>query len=233
MPGIEGLTLPIVIGTAIIDSINPCAIGVLILLVATLLQLTHDKKKMLFLGSVYVAVVYITYLLAGLGLIWFQGILIALGVSIYVGLFIGIITIILGIIEIKDFFWYGQGFSLAIPPQYAELIKKKMKKVTFAGAIFLGALVALVELPCTGGPYLAITAVLAKQFNFTALIYLLIYNFIFVLPLIIILLLAYFGIASESMKKWKESNKKWMRLGTGLLLVGLGIFLILYYLNYI
>ena len=108
-----------------------------------------------------------------------------------------------------------------------------MKKVTFAGAIFLGALVALVELPCTGGPYLAITAVLAKQFNFTALIYLLIYNFIFVLPLIIILLLAYFGIASESMKKWKESNKKWMRLGTGLLLVGLGIFLILYYLNYI
>ena len=85
MPGIEGLTLPIVIGTAIIDSINPCAIGVLILLVATLLQLTHDKKKMLFLGSVYVAVVYITYLLAGLGLIWFQGILIALGVSIYVG----------------------------------------------------------------------------------------------------------------------------------------------------
>src|SRR3989339_705587 len=163
MVGIQELTLPIVVGTAIIDSINPCAIGVLILLVATLLQMTHDRKKMLFLGTIYIAVVYVTYLLAGLGLIWFQGFLIQQGLSIYLGVFLGLLIIALGIVEIKDFFWYGKGFSLSIPPQYAELIKEKSKDVTVAGAVFLGALVAMVELPCTGGPYLAITAVLAKQ----------------------------------------------------------------------
>ena len=233
MVGIQELTLPIVVGTAIIDSINPCAIGVLILLVATLLQMTHDRKKMLFLGTIYIAVVYVTYLLAGLGLIWFQGFLIQQGLSIYLGVFLGLLMIALGIVEIKDFFWYGKGFSLSIPPQYAELIKEKSKDVTVAGAVFLGALVAMVELPCTGGPYLAITAVLAKQFDPAAFIYLVIYNFIFVLPLIIILLLAYSGVAINVMKDWKQSNRKWMRLGAGLLLLGLGVFLMLYYMNYI
>ena len=233
MVGFEELTLPIVIGTAIIDSINPCAIGVMLLLVASLMQISQDKKRMLMIGGIYISVVFITYLLAGLGLIWFQSFLIELGFAIYVGFAVGILSIILGIVEIKDFFWYGKGFSLSIPPQYAATIKEKVKKVSAPGAIVLGALVAAVELPCTGGPYLAITALLAKQFDLTAVIYLAIYNFIFVLPLIIIVLLAFLGLSPERMKSWKQENKRWMRLFIGLLLIGLGIFLIWYYSTFI
>ena len=152
MVSVESLTLPIVLGTAAVDSINPCAIGVLILLVASLLGLAKDKNRMLKIGLIYITVVYITYLLAGLGLIWFQSVLITLGVSLYVGVFIGLLTIFFGMIEIKDFFWYGKGFSLQIDPKYAEMIKEKVKKVSTLGAIFLGALVAVVEHPFTGGP---------------------------------------------------------------------------------
>ncbi len=232
MISIESVTLPIILATAAVDSINPCAIGVLILLVASLLGLAKDKGRMLKIGLIYITVVYLTYMLAGLGLIWFQSILITLGVSLYVGVAIGLITIFFGLVEVKDFFWYGKGFSLQIDPKYAKMIKEKAKKVSTVGAIFLGALVAVVELPCTGGPYLAITALLAQRFDWTALVYLLIYNFIFVLPLIIILLLAYFGVSPKTMKSWKQSNRKWMRLGIGMVLILLGLFIIGFYLNW-
>jgi cytochrome c biogenesis protein CcdA len=167
-----------------------------------------------------------------LGLIWFQSFLITLGFSLIIGVLVGLLSIFAGIVEIKDFFWYGQGFSLQIPPKYAKLIKEKSKHVTTWGAVFLGALVAMVELPCTGGPYLVITALLAQRFDLTAIFYMLIYNFIFVLPLLIILVLAYFGVSTKSMKKWKQSKRKWMRLGMGILLVLLGIFIIGYYLKW-
>ena len=63
--------------------------------------------------------------------------------------------------------------------------------------------------------------------------YLILYNFIFVLPLIIILLLVYFGARAKKMQKWKNKNRKWMRLFTGLIMVGLGVLLILFSLNII
>ena len=232
MISVESLTLPIVLGAAIVDSINPCAIGVLLLLVASLTQFVHDKKRMLLIGLIYIAVVFFTYLVAGLGLIWFQSYLIQLGVSLYVGVFIGLISIFFGVIEIKDFFWYGKGFSLQIAPKYAEEIKQKVKKVSVPGAIVLGALVAVVELPCTGGPYLAITALLAQQFDLTAMMYLAVYNFIFVLPLLIILALSYFGISTKRMKAWKQSKRKWMRLALGVLLIVLGLFIIGFYMGW-
>ena len=59
---LEQVTLPLVIITALIDSINPCAIGVLLLLVATLVQVAHDKKKLLVIGFIYIFFVFITYI---------------------------------------------------------------------------------------------------------------------------------------------------------------------------
>src|SRR3989344_5602345 len=165
-------TLPVVILTALVDSINPCAIGVLILLIGTLLFLSKDKGKMLFTGLIYIIAVYVTYFLAGVGLLFFlQNIgasivtlplLGVIAVSSLIGVIVAIIVIIGGLIEIKDFFWYGKGFSLSISPKNAGRIKKYMKNLTIPGTILLGIFVAGVELPCTGGPYLAITTLLSK-----------------------------------------------------------------------
>src|SRR3989344_5667561 len=63
------VTWPVIITTALVDSINPCAIGVLILLISTLLAMSHDKKRMLAVGSIYIAAIYIVYFLAGIGLL--------------------------------------------------------------------------------------------------------------------------------------------------------------------
>lgn len=214
-----------VITTALVDSINPCAIGVLILLISTLLSLSKNKKRMLFVGMVYLTVVYVTYFLAGLGLLYFIQQFHAANTVAYIA---AVIVIILGIIEVKDFYWYGRGFSLTIPKSQIGRIKRYAAKASIPGVIALGFLVAAVELPCTGGPYLAITTLLAKDFNWTGFWYLALYNFIFVLPLLVILIGVYSTLTVTHVENWKSKYRKWMRLFTGLVMIALGILLILY-----
>src|SRR3989344_2625669 len=212
------ITWPVIITTALVDSINPCAIGVLILLMSTLIAIHNDKRRMLFVGLIYILAVYITYFLAGIGLLLFiQRLNIAQPLSIFVG---GLV-IVLGLLEVKDFFWYGKGISLKIASRYVTYIEKRAKNLTIWGAIALGAFVSAVELPCTGGPYLAITTWIAqsKVIPVKALVYLLVYNFIFVLPLILILALVYFGAKVQKIKKWKQDYRRWMRLAIGLVLI--------------
>ena len=219
-------TWPVVITTALIDSINPCAIGVLVILIATLLELSDDKKKMLKVGLIYITVIFLTYLAAGFGLLVFIQ---RLNIGQPLSFIVGAIVIILGFIEIKDFFWYGKGISLQIPKKHAKKIMKRIKNITLPGSIVLGMLVAAVELPCTGGPYLAITTILARiGISLPVFFMLFVYNFIFVLPLLVILLLVTFGLDVKIVKNWKDDKKKWMRLFMGLIMISLGVLLILW-----
>lgn len=223
------LTWPIVLGAAAVDSINPCAIGVLLLLLAVLIRKSKHKEEIIRISSIYIASVYIVYMLSGLGLIWFQSFLIQLGFAAILGTLVGILVILGGLVEIKDFFWYGKGFSLMIPAKYSKEIENRIAHISAGSAIALGIFVAMVELPCTGGPYLAITTLLAKQFDISAIIYLLVYNVIFVLPLAIMAAIAYFHGNVANMLNWKQKQRKWMRLLTGIIMVALGFFLIYYY----
>lgn len=217
--------LSTVIFTAAIDSINPCAIGVLILLISTVIATSQTKRKMITLGLAYIGAVFVTYLLAGIGLMAFFT-TIPQYLAEYISILVGVVIVIAGIVEFKDFFWYGQGFSLAIPPEMAKRIHDYAQNLSVPGMIFLGAFVSAVELPCTGAPYLAIILVLKQQFDFTALLLLILYNFIFVLPLLTILALATAGMKITEIKMWKERNRPYMRLLTGLLLFALGWMLI-------
>lgn len=214
-----------VLVTALIDSINPCAIGVLVLLISALVVLHEDKKKLLMTGLIYIAAVFVTYFLAGLGLLT---VIHQLQIGEMIGIMVGFLVIFLGFVELKDAFWHGKGFSLGIPPSQVERVKKHVENVTVPGAIVLGMLVSAVELPCTGGPYLAITTILAEKFDGIAVLYLFIYNLIFVLPLAVIVGLAYFGTTAMDVKNWKDKYKKWMRISAGLLMIALGVLLILF-----
>lgn len=227
---LQDVRLPAVIITALVDSINPCAIGVLILLISTLVSLMNDKKRMLFVGFVYVAAVYVTYFLAGLGLLT---IIQKLDLAQFVGLLVGVVIVVMGLIEMKDYFKGNGNFTFSINPKYTDKIKQMALKATVPGVILMGIFVAAVELPCTGGPYLAITALLSKRFDWLAFVYLIVYNFIFVLPLIVIVGLAYLGMTTGKLKEWKDKNRRCMKLASGLLMLFLGLFLILFALDVI
>ena len=215
-----------VVITALIDSINPCAIGVMILMISVLMASKKSTARMVALGSLYIASVATVYFLAGLGLTYvFANI--PLFITEYIAIVVGFLIILAGILEIKDFFWYGKGFSLQIPAKFAKQMHSKASRTTIPGVIALGAFVSAVELPCTGAPYLAIITLLSQYFDFTAFMLLVLYNILFVSPLIVILGLVATGTKLYKVKKWKQEQKGLMRLMIGLLLVGMGWLLML------
>lgn len=219
------VTLPLVLGAGLIDGINPCAFAVLIFLLTFLLEISSTKRRMVKAGSVYILAVYITYLLAGLGLLTVIQIS---GVSSIIVKAAAAFALFAGLVNVKDYFWYGQGFSFEIPKSKKGVIEGWTKKANIPAAIVLGFLVSMFELPCTGGVYLAILAMLANTMTKTAALgYLLIYNLMFVLPLIAILIFVTKGMKAEHIESWRNAKKNWMRLVLGLFLLALGVGLLL------
>src|SRR4030066_1812805 len=122
----QELTLPLVIGAAAIDSINPCVFGVLIFLIAFMTKIFKSPTKMLVFGLLYTSVVYATYLILGFGILK-----LAIGSGFASSFYWGaaLIAILAGLLEIKDYFWYGKGFSLQIIPGGGERIKYYTNKI--------------------------------------------------------------------------------------------------------
>lgn len=219
------ISIPLIVVSGLVDSINPCAFAVMIFLLTFLLQVSSDRKRVVKAGLAYIASVYATYFLSGIG---FLSVVQLMGVTGIVVKASAVVAILAGLVNIKDYFWYGKGFTLKIPDSKKETIERWVHKANVPGAIVLGVLVALFELPCTGGVYLAILALMADTLTqASAVMYLLLYNFMFVAPLIAILALVLGGMKSEHIESWRQSKKNFMKLAMGILLVSLGVAMLL------
>ncbi len=221
----------LVLGAALIDSINPCAIGVLVFLLAYLSKSTKRPRDILTHGLVYLFAVFITYLLAGLLLLEIVQELRRFSVNAYLA--IAAIVGFFGLLELKEYFMPGKTSLVEIPPRYSKMISKYKDRMLNSHffTFLMGAFVALVELPCTGAVYLAVIALMsASGLSLSNLTLLIIYNLIFIAPLIVILYLFYRGTRSESIHKWVNRYKPYMRLLTGLLLLALAAWMVAFIL---
>ena len=101
------------------------------------------------------------------------------------------------------------GFLLAIPESKKPVIERYIRTATLPAAVVLGVLVGIFELPCAGGIYLVILGLVSNTMTLSQGIpYLLLYNFIFVLPMIVILLVVVFGLPPERVNTWRLSNRR-------------------------
>lgn len=218
---------------ALADSVNPCALAVLaMILMALLIQNPDKRKKVLFGGLAFVAAVYAGYLAYGIVIIQFFRIFAEFlrenSVYIYDGL--AVLAMLLGALNIRDFFYYKKGgIATEMPIWMRPKVKRIIEKITSpAGAFVIGFLVTIFLLPCTIGPYIVASGLLAELGILGALPWLLYYNLIFVLPMLIIVGLVYFGFARvDDVSGWKERNIRKLHLTAGilLLLVGLSVLL--------
>jgi cytochrome c biogenesis protein CcdA len=214
------LTIPAIVIAAVIDSINPCAFAVLIFLLAYLTSL-GERRRILMVGCTYIATVFVVYFVAGLGLLT---VVQQLGLTGIVFTFAAVIAIIAGFINIIEVLLKREIFLLAIPASRKASFDEYVKRASVPSAIILGALVSMVELPCTGGVYLAILGLIGDRMTLVEGIpYLLLYNLIFVLPLILILLLVYHGGTPERMEAFRTGSRRWIRLLIGIMMVVLGV----------
>jgi cytochrome c biogenesis protein CcdA len=147
---------------------------------------------------------------------------------LYKGL--GVIALILGMLEIKDFFKYKPGtVGTEMPMFLRPKVQNIISKITSPlGAFTLGLFVTLFLLPCTVGPYVILGGMLSTLDYLKASPYLLLYNFIFIIPMIVIAFIVFFGTRNiEDISNWKDKNVRILHLVAGVLISLLGIVMIL------
>lgn len=221
-------TFWLITSSAFVDSINPCAIAVL-LFVLSALVFFGDRKKILKVGIAFILGLYITYFLFGAGIFY------ALKINSWINPTIfhwvmGIFGIVMGLLNIKDYFWYGGGgFLVEIPRKWRPKMSLLLARATTVPVAFLtGALVTAFELPCTGGPYVFVLGILSQSTSKLLILPILAYyNILFSLPLIIILAGVYLGfLRVDKTEHWKERNIKKLHLVAGIVLVLLGLWVL-------
>ena len=216
--------LPLVAIAALIDSINPCAFGILLLTIAFLLSIGKMRSGILKIGGVYILGLFTVYILIGLGILQALHIFNTPHFMAKAG---AALLIILGGINLINEFFPSFPIKLRIPQAAHHKIAELMNKASLPAVFLLGALVGLCEFPCTGGPYLMVLGLLHDQGTYlNGVGYLLLYNLIFILPLIVILLIASDNALLEKVKSWKKAETKHMRVWSGIAMIILGILII-------
>ncbi|MCL6642397.1 MAG: DUF1573 domain-containing protein [Candidatus Bipolaricaulota bacterium] len=218
--------LTLVLGAGLLDGINPCAFAVLLFFMAFLFTLQRARTQILQAGLVYIAAIYLTYLAIGLGILGvFQ-----LGSPHLMAKLGAGLMIFLGLVNLKDAFWYGRWFSLGVLKVGAETRDHWMRKATLPATAVLGFLVGICEFPCTGGVYVGVLGLLAAQTTYlSGLVYLVLYNVMFVLPLIVLLFAVGNRRVMGQISRWEAQHKRALKLGQGLVMIALGVGILLWF----
>ena len=219
----------VMIPAALADSINPCAFAVILLLLSSILIETKNKKKAILAGFLFALAVFLSYLAMWLGL--FSALASSTNTAI-IKWIVWILWIIVWLANMKDFFWYGEWFRMEVPLAWRPAMHKIIKWATSPiWAFLIWFVVSMFLLPCTSGPYITILGYLASEsesLNTWWLIYLIVYNVIFVLPMIVITLLVWLWVKSaEELAAFRHKNIKLIHLIVWLLMLGLWIYVLL------
>lgn len=212
--------LPLLVIAAIADSINPCAFSILILTIALLVSMGKLRSGILKIGGTYILGIFVVYVLIGLGILQALHLFNTPHFMAKVG---ATLLIVLGGINVINDFFPSFPIKLRIPQAAHSKMAVLMEKASIPTAFLLGGLVGLCEFPCTGGPYLMVLGLLHDNATFiSGLGYLVVYNLIFVLPLVIILFIASEKTLLGKVQEWKKAENKNMRLWGGIAMMLLG-----------
>lgn len=216
---------PLVSISALVDSINPCAFSILLLTIAFLVSLGRLRSNILSIGVTYIAGIFVVYLFIGLGILQALHLF---NTPHFMAKLAAWILIGAGTINLLNHFFPRFPLKLKIPSISHNKMAKLIEKGSLPAAFALGVLVGLCEFPCTGGPYLLVLGLLHdKATALRGFFYLLWYNIIFVLPLVVMLVLASDETVLSKIQEWKKRNTKDMQLASGIVMVGLGLFILL------
>lgn len=222
-----------VLGAGLIDGLNPCAFATLVFFVSYLAFTGRKGAEVLLVGAAFTLGVFVVYLLIGMGVveaIESIGAISALGKWVY-----GItaaLTALLAIGSLYDYLKARQGkvdeMALKLPASLRKAINAVIRKGAAAPAfaavaLVTGAAVSVIELGCTGQIYLpTIIFVMSRpELHQRALFQLIIYNVGFVVPLIVVFLLACLGTSSQRMAAFVNRHTATVKLMTALLFLAL------------
>jgi thiol-disulfide isomerase/thioredoxin len=212
-----------------LDSFNPCAFFVLLFLLSLLIH-AGSRRRMLVVGGLFIMVsglVYFLSMAAWLNLFYLIGHL--TGVTLLAGL----LALTIGVFNVKDFFLFQRRASLAIPERAKPKLFARIRTVIGAqslpamltAAMMLAVVANLYELLCTAGFPMVYTRTLTlSQLPASAhYLYLALYNLIYIVPLLLIMLVFVFTLGS---RKLQAREGQILKLLSGLMMSGLGAMLV-------
>lgn len=219
------ITIWAIIGAGLADGINPCAFAVIVFFVSFLAAYKYNKKEIIIVGSAYCAAVFLAYVLMGLGAFH---LLYAMKGFRYITLAVqwgtvGLCALFL-VLSLYDFIVYqltkkSEKMLLQLPKSYKEYIHKVMRFFLkdkhsamwrlLLAAFIVGFVVSGVEAVCTGQVYLPTIVVILKEADqhfWKATEYLLLYNLMFVAPLVLVFILTLCGKESAAFNNWLKKH---------------------------
>lgn len=226
-----------IIAAGLVDSINPCAFATLIFLISYLAYVEYRRKNILWCGMAFTLAVFITYLLIGIGLLKLAVRIesfVILSKILYYG--IAAFAFVVGCINIYDY-WLckkGRATDMALQlPGYTKkaihfMIRDKLSierhpVILYATAFVVGIIISILETICTGQVYLpTINYIIGiPELKARAVFYLIIYNLLFVAPLVFIFILVYWGMSSKKLSTVMNKNLAGVKLATAIVLFAL------------
>jgi cytochrome c biogenesis protein CcdA/thiol-disulfide isomerase/thioredoxin len=224
-PGSRTETTPVlspfmVVFAALVDSTNPCGLSVLVFLLISMAA-AGDRKRILLVGGTYIAAMFLFHLLVGIGL--FSAMALS-GLTKPFSLIGGAIALVLGLVTLADVLRNRENFLLSIPESGKGMLGTYIRKATVPAAFVLGILAGILGFSCTGGIYISILGLMGRDMTIMAgLPWLILYNLVFILPLVLVTLLVAYGISPERADRWRTGNKRMVRVVIGLIMVALGL----------
>jgi hypothetical protein len=227
---LDDVGLPVfTVAMGLLDGLNPCSMWVLILMISLLATL-NDRKRMLAIAGTFVVVegiAYFIFMAAWLNLF------LLIGLSRASQVVVAAIAILAGLVNVKDWYAPGKGFSLSISDRHKPGIYARMRAILHAenlpaailGVIVLALLVQVVEFMCTSGFPALFTRILTLRQLDTASYYgyLLLYNVAYMFDDVIVLAI---GVTTLSNRRLQEKEGRLLKLLSGLAMVGLGLYLL-------
>jgi cytochrome c biogenesis protein CcdA len=224
----------------LIDGLNPCAFATIVFLVSYLAFLGKQSKEILTYGIIFTFGVFIAYILAGVGLMaslrQLSGFpMITKGIYFVIGL----LAFALGIISFYDYILFRRGQMAKMKLQLPMFLKKKIHgiirkqtrstKAGFIGTFALGFVIAITEVVCTGQVYLPTIGYIMTipKLRVHAFFNLVLYNVMFIIPLVGVFVAAFFGVTSEKMALVTKEHTGTVKLLTAILFIGLGVLIFL------
>ncbi|MBI2278533.1 MAG: hypothetical protein HYU81_00480 [Candidatus Brennerbacteria bacterium] len=213
--------MPLIVAAALVDSVNPCAFSVLLLTIAFLFSIGKLRSDALRIGGAYILGIFVAYTLIGLGILQTLSFF---NIPHFMGKLGASLLILAGVLNLVNEFFPRFPVKLKIPDAAHHTMARLLEKSSVPLTFLLGAFVGICEFPCTGGPYLAALGLLHDQTTYVSgLSYLILYNLIFVLPLIVILGIASNPALLDKVRAWQRKERSAMRWAGGVAMIGIGI----------
>ena len=214
----DRFTLATVLIAGLIDGINPCVFATFILFISFLATGTSGRKQVLQIGVTYLTGCFLTYFILGLGL--YQVLNIAVSFPLLRGIVNGItilVLLIFAVISFGDAIRYGlvgvPGVVLQLPQKFKDYIRKIMRNsqqraFVLSGVFVVSVLVTIVESACSGQVYVPTLLYLANNSGGINQWwgYLLLYNLMFLIPLLLIFAIALYSIKMQLLTRMSKIN---------------------------